>query len=92
MNPNLRRPKHLDECAADPGEQWITGGDGHNPSPGNLPEQCREPFSQGTRPREPQLSREWRDQIDEAWTPKQHIGAPDEVTQPLGKVIPPARA
>jgi hypothetical protein len=39
MNANGCRPEHLDERAADPGEQRITRREGHDPPPRNVVEQ-----------------------------------------------------
>ena len=88
MDTNRGTPEHIDQGAADPGKQWIPGGKGHHPSPGNLAEQRREPLAQRSWPWQPLLRRKRWDQVKVSRAPQQHLRVLDRGPQPLRKVDP----
>jgi hypothetical protein len=92
VDPNLRNTEHVDQRGADPSEQRITGCQCHDTTPGKVPEQHWQPFSQWRRPRQPLLSRKLRDEIEVPRTSNQHFSQLDQALQPLGEVTPPSRA
>jgi hypothetical protein len=91
VDPNLRDTEHLDQRGANPSEQRIAGCQDHDMTPGNVPEQQWQLFSQRTRPCQPLLSRKPRDEIEVPRTSNQHFSLLDQAPQPLGEVTPPPR-
>jgi len=88
VDANSCTSEHVDQSAADAGDQRITGGESDHPPPGQLAEQRRERLAQRSRPRQPLLTRNAWDQIKVSRAPQQHFGVLDRCPQPLGKVAP----
>jgi hypothetical protein len=55
MDMNRVGSEHVDQSAADAGDQRITGGESYDPPSGDLVEHARQTFSQRRRPVESQL-------------------------------------
>jgi|SRR5215217_509513 hypothetical protein len=88
MDMNRVGSKHVDQSAADAGDQRITGGEGYDASSGDLVEHASQTFSQRIGPRQPQLISELRNQIKVARTAEQHLRGPNCRSQSLWKVLP----